>query len=169
MLCCCTRRSYECSKRVNWCRRHLFVDFTKVISSDETVISLRPGKTFGTNHVYRKAGQIFLPRFVTRTPQVLQRGYVTIWGCMSYCGFGCLETFIGTMDSQHYVEETLESYLRPSIDLLYPFEDCIFQEDNAPPHTAKITKKWLANNGIPVLDCPPYSPDLNPIEHVWDI
>ena len=36
---------------------------------------------------------------------------------------------------------------------------------NAPPHTARITKQWLANNGIPVLDCPPHSPHLNPIEH----
>ena len=25
---------------------------------------------------------------------------------------------------------------------------------NAPPHTAIITKQWLANNGIPVLDWP---------------
>ena len=37
---------------------------------------------------------------------------------------------------------------------------------NTPPHTARITKQWLAHNGIPVLDWPPYSPDLNPIEHV---
>ena len=55
-------------RRVNWCRRHLFVDFTKVIFSDETVISFRPGKKFGRIYVYRKAGQKFLPRFVTRTP-----------------------------------------------------------------------------------------------------
>ena len=36
-----------------------------------------------------------------------------------------------------------------------------------PPHTARITKQWLKNNGIPVLDWPPYYTDLNPIEHVW--
>ena len=80
-------------------------------------------------------------------------------------GFQLLVTFIGTMDSQHYVEETLEIYLRPSI--VVPLGDCIFQQDNAPPHTARITKQWLANNGIPVVNWPPYSPFLNPIEHVW--
>ena len=37
---------------------------------------------------------------------------------------------------------------------------------NAPPHTARIMKKWLANNCFPVLDWSLDSPDLNPIEHV---
>ena len=56
-------------RRVNWCRRHLFVDFTKVIFSDETVISRRPGKKFGRIYVYRKAGQKCLPQFVTAHPK----------------------------------------------------------------------------------------------------
>ena len=40
-------------------------------------------------------------------------------------------------------------------------------QDNAPIHTAKKVKKWFEDNGIPTLDWPPYSPDLNPIEHAW--
>jgi transposase len=38
-----------------------------------------------------------------------------------------------------------------------------FMQDNAPIHTANIIKNWFDENDIPLVDWPPYPPDLNSI------
>jgi len=39
--------------------------------------------------------------------------------------------------------------------------------DNFPSHKAKKTMEKAEDLGIGLVFLPPYSPDLNPIEHVW--
>ncbi len=47
----------------------------------------------------------------------------------------------------------------PSADQLFKDADFIFQQDLAPAHTAKITKSWLNDHGVGVLDWPAKNAD----------
>jgi transposase len=46
--------------------------------------------------------------------------------------------------------------------------ELIIMQDSAPSHRNILTIEELRNRGLYIIEWPPYSPDLNPIEQVWD-
>ncbi|GBM51354.1 hypothetical protein AVEN_110807-1 [Araneus ventricosus] len=47
--------------------------------------------------------------------------------------------------------------------------DAKFMDDNARSHRARLVRSYLESKTIPQMARPARSPDLNAIEHVWDM
>jgi len=75
----------------------------------------------------------------------------------------------GGMNAERYQEQVLDGiFFDYWMQMSEERGQILFQQDGAPSHTAKSTQEWLKRNSIDTLPHPPSSPDLNPIEPLWN-
>ena len=131
---------------LEFAKRHLNDSQTmrnKILWSDETKIEL-----FGVNarrHVWRKPGTTH--HQANTIPTVKHGGSIMLWGCFSAAGTGRLVRIEGKMNATIYRDILDENLLQSALDLRLG-RRFIFQQDNNPKHTAKISKDWLQNHSV---------------------
>ena len=70
------------------------------------------------------------------------------------------------MTGQRYRGEVLEPYVR--VFRGAHGADIVFMDDNACPHRTTLVDDFLESEGIERIPWAAKSPDLNPIENLWD-
>lgn len=144
-------------KRVAFCIKNRKTKWDSVIFTDEA--SFQVGGWEGRQWCLKGTHPIVLK---TKFPAKLM-----VWGGISMQGKTPLYFIDGTLKGEGYKKLLADHYIpwTESKNL----SELLFQQDNAPCHTAKVVKAFMEDKKMEVLAWPANSPDLNPIENIWGI
>ncbi|GFX99878.1 transposable element Tcb2 transposase [Trichonephila clavipes] len=149
--------------RLEWCRSRgywIAAEWKQVVFSDESRFNFISDDN--RVRVRRPRGECLNPAFAVQRHTDPTSGLM-VWGSITYHTRSTLVLVLGTMRAQCYVHDIQQPHVLP---LMQRLPGAIFQQDNAPPHMAKVSQDCPRT--VTTLLWPARSPDLFPIKHIWD-